>query len=182
MPDLPEDSVTAAERAGRAPVLRRTVARVVFVDDDDAVGEALRLAQHGFDVTGVDLSDDLLDVARRAAADEPEEVADRIRFERGDLLGLAPELAGCFDVVCCHGVLMYLPSLADGVAALVRAARPGGLISVLTRNRAGIAMRAAMAGTSPVRHRPSPSTISRVKRWSSVTSCRSRLALSSSGR
>lgn len=107
--------------------------------------QALRLAWQGFDVTGVDLSDELLDVARRAAAGEPEEVADRIRFERGDLLALDPGLAGRFDVVCCQGELMYLPSLADGVAALVRAARPGGLISVLTRNRAGIAMRAAMS-------------------------------------
>jgi len=39
---------------------------------------------------------------------------------------------------------MYLPSLAETVSALVGAARPGGLVSILTRNRAGIAMRAGM--------------------------------------
>ena len=44
---------------------------------------------------------------------------------------------------------MYLPSLADGVAAVVGAARPGGLVSVLTRNRASLAMRAGMSGAWP---------------------------------
>jgi hypothetical protein len=39
---------------------------------------------------------------------------------------------------------MYLPSLAETVSALVGVARPGGLVSILTRNRAGIAMRAGM--------------------------------------
>jgi len=104
--------------------------------------QAIRLAQCGYHVTGVDLSDELLEVARQAAATEPEQVAGRLCFEHGDLLALRPGLAERFDVVCCRGVLMYLPSLTDGVAAVARAARPGGLVSVLTRNRAGIAMRA----------------------------------------
>jgi hypothetical protein len=41
---------------------------------------------------------------------------------------------------------MYLPSLEGIVRALVGATRDGGLISLLTRNRAGIAMRAGMTG------------------------------------
>jgi S-adenosylmethionine-dependent methyltransferase len=106
--------------------------------------QAIRLARMGFDVTGVDVSDELLDAARAAAAAEPIAVAARLRFEYGDLLALRDELAGGFDVVCCHGVLMYLPSLREGIAALVRATRARGLLSVLTRNRAGIAMRAGM--------------------------------------
>jgi SAM-dependent methyltransferase len=68
----------------------------------------------------------------------------RLRFEEADLLALAPRHARAFDVVCSHGVLMYLPSLHDAVAALAGAARPGALLSVLTRNRASIAMRAGM--------------------------------------
>jgi S-adenosylmethionine-dependent methyltransferase len=39
---------------------------------------------------------------------------------------------------------MYLPSLEDAVRALAGATRRGGLISLLTRNRAGLAMRAGM--------------------------------------
>jgi len=41
---------------------------------------------------------------------------------------------------------MYLPSLMETVRALAGAARPGGFLSLLTRNRAGLAMRAAMTG------------------------------------
>ena len=52
---------------------------------------------------------------------------------------------GKFDAVLCHGVLMYLPSLRAAVAALVAAGDSGTLISTLTRNRAGIAMRAGMS-------------------------------------
>ncbi len=108
--------------------------------------QAIGLARAGYDVTAVDVSDELLDVARAAAAGQPDSVALRLSFERADLLDLPPDYAGRFDVVCCHGVLMYLPSLAGGLGAVVSAARPGGLVSVLTRNRAGIAMRAGMSG------------------------------------
>jgi len=51
-----------------------------------------------------------------------------------------------YDLVCCHGVAMYLPSLEDTVRALVRACRPRGRVSLLTRNRSGIALRAGMRG------------------------------------
>ncbi len=108
--------------------------------------QAIRLARRGYDVTGIDPSDELLAVARTEAKAESDAVGARLRFERGTLLGLENGRAESFDVVCCHGVLMYLPSLAEGIAALVGAARPGGLVSVLTRNRAGIAMRAGMSG------------------------------------
>jgi S-adenosylmethionine-dependent methyltransferase len=107
--------------------------------------QAIGLARRGYDVTGVDVSDELLGLARAAAAAEPADVGARLRFETGDLLVLREEFVGRFDVVCCHGVLMYLPSLRDGIGALVRVTRAGGLISVLTRNRAGIAMRAGMS-------------------------------------
>jgi len=68
----------------------------------------------------------------------------RLCFEHGDLLHLDGRHQSRYDLVRCHGVTMYLPSLAETVSALVGAARPGGLVSILTRNRAGIAMRAGM--------------------------------------
>jgi S-adenosylmethionine-dependent methyltransferase len=108
--------------------------------------QAIRLARAGYRVTGLDASDDLLALARAAAAAEPEGVGDRLRFQRGDIADLDDAFRGAFDVVCCHGVLMYLPSLGDAVSVIVGAARPGGLISLLTRNRAGLAMRAGMSG------------------------------------
>ncbi len=108
--------------------------------------QAIRLARAGYDVTAVDVSEELLGLARAEAEGGPDAGAMRLRFEGADLLDLPPGYAGRFDVVCCHGVLMYLPSLASGLDALVSAARPGGIISVVTRNRAGIAMRAGMSG------------------------------------
>ncbi|HLI00994.1 MAG TPA: methyltransferase domain-containing protein, partial [Acidimicrobiales bacterium] len=75
--------------------------------------QAIRLARRGFHVTGVDLSAELLDVARAAAAAEPDAVQQRLTWRRGDLLH-DPAGGHRYDVVCCHGVLMYLPSLDQG--------------------------------------------------------------------
>jgi hypothetical protein len=44
---------------------------------------------------------------------------------------------------------MYLPSLKGTVQALVALTRPGGLVSLLTRNQAALAMRAAMSKDWP---------------------------------
>ena len=108
--------------------------------------QAVRLARLGHRVVGLDLSEDLLEDARRSAEAEAPEVRERLDFRRGDVLEAGERLPASFDVVCCHGVLMYLPSLAAAIASLAGAARPGALLSVLTRNRAGLAMRAGMSG------------------------------------
>ena len=108
--------------------------------------QAIALARAGHEVVGLDLSQKLLDAARSAASREPPRVRRRMDFVVGDLLFLGPEHRGRYDLVCCHGVAMYLPSLEAAVTALTGAARPGGRLSLLTRNRAGIAMRAGMSG------------------------------------
>lgn len=108
--------------------------------------QAIALARSGHEVVGLDVSEQLLDQARRAAGEEPPQVRRRLRFDSGDVLSLRVDGDDRYDVVCCHGVVMYLPSLDEVVAALCEAVRPGGLVSILTRNRAGIAMRAGMTG------------------------------------
>ncbi|HET9060319.1 MAG TPA: methyltransferase domain-containing protein [Acidimicrobiales bacterium] len=108
--------------------------------------QALALARLGHEVVGLDLSNKLLGEARRAAGEEPAGVRRRLEFLTGDLMALGTEHLGRYDIVCCHGVAMYLPSLDSTIAALCRVCRSGGLVSVLTRNRAGIAMRAGMTG------------------------------------
>ena len=105
--------------------------------------QAIALARLGHEVVGLDLSEAILSRARHAAASESEAVQQRLAFEIGDVLALRGEHRD-YDLVCCHGVAMYLPSLDDTVRALAGAACPGGIISLLTRNRAGIAMRAGM--------------------------------------
>lgn len=108
--------------------------------------QAIRLARLGHRVVGVDTSPALLDAARRAAGAEPAEVRRRLAFEHGDLLCLGPGHAGAYGLVCCHGVAMYLPSLGGATRALADAAAPGGLVSILTRNRPALAMRAGISG------------------------------------
>ncbi len=71
----------------------------------------------------------------------------RLTWEQAGLVDDAVENAGTWDVVCCHGVVMYLQSLAEAVATLVSLARAGAPVSLLSRNQAGIAMRAGMAGS-----------------------------------
>jgi len=105
--------------------------------------QAIALARDGHAVTGLDTSDEMLAEAERAAAGEPADVRERLRFAHGDALELG---AGGHDLVCCHGVAMYLPGIEELAGSLVAAARDGGLVSLLTRNRAGIAMRAGMQG------------------------------------
>jgi SAM-dependent methyltransferase len=107
--------------------------------------QAIRLVAAGHDVTGIDASRELLDRARHDAAEALGDDAVRLDLRHGDLFEFAGNDAGGWDVVCCHGVVMYLPSLTDAIAALVSLAKPGGTLSLLTRNQAGIAMRAGMA-------------------------------------
>ncbi|MGH9091813.1 MAG: class I SAM-dependent methyltransferase [Acidimicrobiales bacterium] len=122
-------------------------ARIRVLDAGCGQGtQAIALARLGHEVVGLDRSEELLGEARRAAATEPAEVRQRLAFVRGDLLDLAPEHLGRYGLVCCHGVAMYLPSLERAVAVLVSAAAPSAVVSVLTRNRAGLAMRSGMSG------------------------------------
>jgi SAM-dependent methyltransferase len=143
--DAVRQELVARQLAGYLPPVTAAAPAVLDVGCGQGT-QAIMLARRGYDVTGVDVSDELLDTARATASAEPGEVRGRLRFERADLLDLGARYEGRFEVVCCHGVLMYLPSLAAGVAAAVGAARPGGVLSLLTRNRAGIGMRAGMSG------------------------------------
>jgi S-adenosylmethionine-dependent methyltransferase len=101
---------------------------------------AASLAREGFAVTGVDPSAELLARARRTTAGLD------VSFEEGALDDLETLALRPADAVCCHGVLMYLAELGPAVEKLVGALRPGGLLSLLTRNQAGIAFRAGMTG------------------------------------
>jgi len=105
--------------------------------------QAIRMARRGCSVTGVDPSEQLL--ARCAADAEVAGVA--VDVHLGYLQDLDAVLGDrTFEVVCAHGVLMYLndPMLAldrlgDRVAA-------GGLLSVTFRNGDALAFRPGMRG------------------------------------
>ncbi len=130
--------------AGRFPVGQRL--RVLDVGMGRGV-QALRLARAGHSVTGLESDAALLGVAREALSTEPEGIRERVRLIEGDGRETGVHfLPGSFDVVLCHGVLMYVEEPDPMLAGLARMLAPGGLLSLLVRNADALAMRPALAG------------------------------------
>ena len=109
--------------------------------------QAIALARRGHAVAGLDSSARLLGDFRAALAAEPAGVGDRVRLVQGEAGAIAGLFApSSFDVVVCHGVLMYFPDpgpLLDAIAQLVV---PGGIVSLLVRNGDALAMRPGLLG------------------------------------
>jgi len=96
---------------------------------------ALALARRGVEVVGVDLSPDFIALARASA--DALGVADRVRFEVGDLRELAYDAA--FDAVLClcqggFGLLGGGAAEATALGRLAGAVRPGGRLAVSAFN------------------------------------------------
>ncbi|ALC30317.1 methyltransferase family protein [Streptomyces cavourensis] len=130
--------------AGRFPVGQRL--RILDVGMGRGV-QALRLARAGHSVTGLESDAVLLAAARDALSTEPEGIRERVRLIEGDGRETGVHfLPGSFDVVLCHGVLMYVEEPDPMLAGLARMLAPGGLLSLLVRNADALAMRPALAG------------------------------------
>lgn len=87
---------------------------------------AVYLAQHGFEVVGVDFSAVALDKARAHA--EAAGIASRVRFVRGDLTAPSiPGVTGPFDLLVDYGTLDDLGGEGRRLMAgtIARLARPG---------------------------------------------------------
>jgi 2-polyprenyl-3-methyl-5-hydroxy-6-metoxy-1,4-benzoquinol methylase len=89
--------------------------------------DAIWLAQQGWSVTAVDVSQVALDRAAHHAAREAPAIRDRITWRREDLREWAPEPAS-FDLVTEH--FLHLPSAlrVRQHARLASAVRPGGVL------------------------------------------------------
>jgi SAM-dependent methyltransferase len=106
---------------------------------------AVPLAIHGCSVTVIDSSVDALAILHRRAQDAG--VADRVTGLQADADQLASVVpAGTADLVLCHHLLEEVDDPAAVVAALVEAARPGGLVSVLVAGRLGAVLGQTLAG------------------------------------
>lgn len=104
--------------------------------------QLLRLARAGHHVTGLDSSPTLLGEFRQAL---PPEV--RARTVQGDARNLASLFeASSFDVVLCHGLLMYFGDPEPLLRDLARLVAPGGMLSLLVRNGDALAMRPGLLG------------------------------------
>lgn len=109
--------------------------------------QALRLARRGHAVTGLDSSDRLLGDFRVALALEPSAIGDRVRLVRGEAEAISDLFApASFDVVLCHGVLMYFPDPGPLLDAIAQVVAPDGTVSLLVRNGDALAMRPGLLG------------------------------------
>ncbi|MDQ0830483.1 SAM-dependent methyltransferase [Streptomyces achromogenes] len=132
------------QMAGRYPVGQRL--RVLDVGMGQGT-QALRLARLGHQVTGLEQDAAMVAAAREALKGEPEGIRERMRIIEGDGRDTGVHfLPGSFDVVLCHGVLMYVEEPDALLAGLARMLAPGGLLSLLVRNADALAMRAGLAG------------------------------------
>ncbi|WP_431946396.1 class I SAM-dependent methyltransferase [Actinacidiphila sp. bgisy167] len=128
----------------RFPVGRRL--RILDVGPGQGT-QALRLARAGHLITGLEADPEMAGVLCEAVAAEPEGIRERITLIEGDGREAGRHFGpGTFDVVLCHGVLMYLPEPDAMVAGLARVLAPGGLLSLLVRNADALAMRPALQG------------------------------------
>ncbi|MFF9121929.1 class I SAM-dependent methyltransferase [Streptomyces sp. NPDC014889] len=133
--------------AGRFPVGQRL--RVLDVGMGQGT-QALRLARAGHQVTGLERDQTMISVARAALAAEPEGIRARMRIVEGDGQDTGVHfLPGSFDVVLCHGVLMYVEEPDPLLAGLARMLAPGGLLSLLVRNGDALALRPGLSGEWP---------------------------------
>ena len=131
---------------GLAEDLPPPPARIVDVGGG-AGQQAIPLSRRGYRVTIVDPSPKMLAEACQRLAKEEAEVRQRVRLVEGTGERAYVTLGGeTFDGVLCHGVLMYLEDPRPMIHALSALLRPGGVVSVLTKNATALAMRPALEG------------------------------------
>lgn len=105
--------------------------------------QTLELARRGHRVTGVDPSAELLGQLTARARDG----GCVLETLRGTLDDVEAIVAGrVFDLVCAHGLLMYLPDTSAALAALTARVAPGGRLSFTFRNGDALAYRPGLRG------------------------------------
>jgi S-adenosylmethionine-dependent methyltransferase len=103
---------------------------------------AIPLAASGYDITLLDPSPAMLDLARGHAS----ETGAGLRFVEGGVEQIGELTPGPFDAICCHAVLMYLEDPAIHLATMRMAAAHGAVLSLLEKNRLALAMRPGLRG------------------------------------
>ncbi|PTD97284.1 bifunctional 2-polyprenyl-6-hydroxyphenol methylase/3-demethylubiquinol 3-O-methyltransferase UbiG [Pseudothauera lacus] len=89
------------------------------------------MAARGATVTGIDLSEKALGVARLHLF----ESGLKIDYQHSSAEDFAERHAGAFDVVTCLEMLEHVPDPASTVAACARLVKPGGMVFFSTINR-----------------------------------------------
>lgn len=103
---------------------------------------AIPLARRGFEVTLLDPSPGMLEVARTRSREHEAS----LRIVEGAIADAPQRTPGPFDAICCHGVLLYLPDPTGSLRVLRSLVRPGAPLSLLEKNRLGLAFRPGLTG------------------------------------
>jgi 2-polyprenyl-6-hydroxyphenyl methylase/3-demethylubiquinone-9 3-methyltransferase len=89
------------------------------------------LAKYGADALGIDLSEDLIDVADLHAL----ESGIQAHYQKISAETLAEQQAESFDHVTCMEMLEHVPDPGSIISACARLVRPGGMVFFSTLNR-----------------------------------------------
>ena len=100
------------------------------------------LARSGAEVTGIDLGEKVIEVAKLHLHESKLQVDYRVQSSAA----LAAAEPGSFDAVCCMELIEHVPDPAALVADLANLVRPGGLVFMSTINRTPAAFGAAILG------------------------------------
>lgn len=104
------------------------------------------MARRGAEVTGIDMGEAPLSVARLHQL----ESGVSVDYQRSTAEELAASQPGAFDVVCCLEMLEHVPDPAAVVAACADLARPGGALYLSTINRNPKAFLFAIVGAEHI--------------------------------
>lgn len=100
------------------------------------------MAAEGADVTGIDLSDKLIDIARLHLL----ESGLRVEYRLVSAEQLAQECPACFDAVTCMEMLEHVPDPQAILRACFDLLKPGGRLFLSTLNRTPKAFAMAVVG------------------------------------
>ncbi|MBS3824005.1 MAG: bifunctional 2-polyprenyl-6-hydroxyphenol methylase/3-demethylubiquinol 3-O-methyltransferase UbiG [Wenzhouxiangellaceae bacterium] len=100
------------------------------------------MARAGAEVTGIDMAERPLTVARLHQVESGLD----IDYRQSTAEQLAEAHPGEFDVVCCMEMLEHVPDPASVVAACLKLSRPGGKLFFSTINRTPLAWGMAIVG------------------------------------
>lgn len=89
------------------------------------------MAARGAEVTGIDLSEKPLGVARLHLLESGRQVD----YRKISVEELAEEMPGAFDVVTCLEMLEHVPNPSSVITACARLVKPGGQVFLSTLNR-----------------------------------------------
>ncbi|QNK00577.1 bifunctional 2-polyprenyl-6-hydroxyphenol methylase/3-demethylubiquinol 3-O-methyltransferase UbiG [Dyella telluris] len=105
------------------------------------------LAKSGAHVTGIDMGEKVIEIARlhmhESRLETPDLDIDYRVQSSAELAAAEPE---SFDAVCCMELIEHVPDPAALVNDLVRMVKPGGLVVMSTLNRTPVAFGAAILG------------------------------------